>query len=85
MNFRVINKRYVEPIAQWTMVFGIVALCQPWIKWLHEWSVTITIVGLVVFIVSIHIPPPKRAKRDDPETAGPVAVSQVVKGGSGNG
>jgi hypothetical protein len=84
MSFRVINKRYVEPIAQWTMVFGIVALCQPWIKWLHEWSVTITIVGLIVFIVSIHIPPPRRAKADE-DSAGPVAASQVVKEGSGHG
>jgi hypothetical protein len=84
MSFRVINKKYVEPIAQWAMIFGIVALCQPWIKWLHEWSVTITLVGLIVFIVSIHIPPPKRARTDE-DDAGPVAVSQVVKGGSGRG
>jgi hypothetical protein len=84
MSFRVINKKYVEPIAQWTMIFGIVALCQPWIKWLHEWSVTITLVGLVVFIVSIHVPPPKRTTADE-EDAGPVAVNQVVKGGTSHG
>ena len=77
MTFRRINHRYIEPVAQWTMILGIVALCQPWIKWLHEWSVTIMLVGLVAFIVSIHIPPP--VEEDEEELAARPAGG---KGGS---
>jgi hypothetical protein len=78
MTFREINQKYIEPIAQWTMIFGIVALCQPWIKWLHEWSVTITLVALATFIVSIHIPPPVRdAERDE---TGPAPLGSATGG-----
>lgn len=67
MSFRAVNKTYVEPIAQVVMIFGILALCQPWIKWLHEWSVAISLLGLITFLVSIHIPPPETADDDDDE------------------
>ena len=43
MSFREISSRYLEPISMWTMVAGIVALCQPWIGWLHSYGVTITL------------------------------------------
>ncbi len=56
MSFRTINQKYIEPAAQWTMVGGIAALCQPWIGWLHSWSVTICLIGLVGFLVAVHIP-----------------------------
>ena len=40
-----------------TMIFGIVALCQPWIEWLHVYGVTITLVGLIGFSVFSKIKP----------------------------
>jgi len=41
----------------WLMVLGIVALCQPWIRVLHVYGVTITLVGLVGFSVFSKIKP----------------------------
>ena len=40
-----------------TMIFGIVALCQPWVEWLHVYGVTITLAGLVGFSVFSKIQP----------------------------
>ena len=39
------------------MIFGIVALCQPWSRVLHVYGVTITLVGLVGFSVFSKIKP----------------------------
>jgi hypothetical protein len=78
MSLRAINKRYVEPVAQWTMVFGIAALCQPWILWLHAWSVAICIAGFVAFLVSIHIPPPTPTGVDEDDTGG-VSLGQIMR------
>jgi hypothetical protein len=44
-----------EMIFQWVMVFGIVALLQPWSLFLHRYGVTITLIGLIGFSVFIHI------------------------------
>lgn len=30
MTFRAINQKYLAPGAQLLMIFGIIALCQPW-------------------------------------------------------
>jgi hypothetical protein len=57
IGFREISSRYLEPISQWTMVAGIVALCQPWIGWLHSYGVTITLLGLIGFTVFSKIKP----------------------------
>jgi hypothetical protein len=54
-----LNPRLIETISTWVMVFGIVALCQPWIFFLHLYGVVIIIVGLVGFIVFSHIPSPE--------------------------
>ncbi|MBI5718454.1 MAG: hypothetical protein HZC37_12300 [Burkholderiales bacterium] len=40
------------------MVLGIVALCQPWIAVLHQYSVAIIIAGLVAFNVFSRIKTP---------------------------
>lgn len=58
MTFREINHRFLVPGAQWLMVFGIVALCQPWVEPLHRYGVTIILVGLIGFIVATKIPAP---------------------------
>jgi hypothetical protein len=56
MSFRRINEKYLEPAAQGMMLFGIVALCQPWSLFLHRYGVTITLVGLVGFMIATKIP-----------------------------
>jgi hypothetical protein len=57
MSFRTLSNKYLEPGSMWLMVFGIVALCQPWIQVLHVYGVTITLVGLVGFSVFSKIKP----------------------------
>ncbi len=57
MGFKELSARYLEPAAQWVMIAGIVALVQPWSLFLHRYSVTITLIGLVGFIVFSHIKP----------------------------
>jgi hypothetical protein len=59
MNLRVFNQRFLEPGSMLLMILGIIALCQPWILVLHQWSVTIMLIGLVGFNVAVHIPPPE--------------------------
>ena len=57
VGFREISQRYLEPISQWIMIGGIVAICQPWLATLHSYGVTITLVGLVGFLVFSKIKP----------------------------
>ncbi len=57
MTFKQISARYLEPISQWLMILGIVALCQPWSLDLHSYGVTIILVGLVGFSVFSKIGP----------------------------
>ena len=57
MNFRDLSNRVLEPVSMYTMIFGIVALCQPWIEVLHRYGVTITLIGLIGFAVFSHIKP----------------------------
>jgi hypothetical protein len=57
MSFRHLSAKFLEPVSMYTMIFGIVALCQPWIERLHAWGVTITLAGLIGFAVFSHIKP----------------------------
>ena len=57
MSFREISSKYLEPLSMYTMVFGIGALCQPWVEVLHRYGVTITLAGLVGFSVFSKIKP----------------------------
>ncbi len=57
MNFKQLSNRVLEPVSQWTMLTGVVFLCQPWIEFLHRYSVTVMLIGLVGFIVFSHIKP----------------------------
>ncbi len=63
MTFPQLSARYLEPLSQWIMVLGIVALCQPWIEGLHRYSVTIILVGLVGFLVFSKIKPGPAGER----------------------
>lgn len=57
MNFRTLNQRYLEPGAQLLMIFGIVALCQPWNLFLHRYGLTLTLIGLIGFMITSKIAP----------------------------
>ena len=57
MTFREISAKYLEPLSMFLMIFGIVALCQPWIEVLHRYGVTATLVGLIGFSVFSKIKP----------------------------
>ncbi len=67
MSFRQINQKYLVPAAQWVMILGIAALCQPWSLFFHKYGLTITLVGLVAFLVVMHIAPEEEAVPDDDE------------------
>ena len=62
MSFRSLNQRWLIPGAQTVMIFGIIALCQPWVEPLHRYGMTITIVGLISFMITTKIPAPKGGK-----------------------
>jgi hypothetical protein len=57
MRFKEISASYLEPLSQWVMVLGIVALCQPWVNVIHRYGVTVILVGLIGFLVFSHIKP----------------------------
>jgi hypothetical protein len=62
MGFKQISAKILEPISQWLMILGIVALCQPWILWIHSYGVTIILVGLVGFSIFSKIKPGPEAE-----------------------
>jgi hypothetical protein len=57
MGFKQLSSRVLEPLSQWLMVLGIVALCQPWVEVLHRYGVTIILVGLLGFSIFSKIKP----------------------------
>ena len=48
------------------MILGIVALCQPWNMLLHQYGLTITLIGLVGFMITTKVP--REEKDENPET-----------------
>ena len=60
MTFKEISAKYLEPASIWTMVLGIVALCQPLNLTLHSYGVAIILLGLVGFTIFSKIKPPPR-------------------------
>ena len=68
----------LQRLAEMVMVLGIVFLCQPWIEVLHQYSVTIMLLGLIGFNVAVHIPPP--VQKVDEDDTGPVSVTEAVRG-----
>ena len=57
MSFRSINQRFLAPGAQGLMIFGIISLCQPWSVFLHQYGVTMTLFGLIAFMITSKIEP----------------------------
>jgi hypothetical protein len=64
MSFRAFNQRWLHPGLQTLMILGIIALCQPWNFFLHRYGVTMTLVGLVGFLVTSKIPPEGKPQSD---------------------
>lgn len=81
MNLRVFNQKFLEPGSMTLMILGIIFLCQPWIVVLHQYSVTVMLIGLVGFNVAVHIPAPEK-KVIDEEDAGQGSVSASMHGGT---
>lgn len=67
MSFRELNAKWIEPTAQWTMIAGLVFLCQPWVEFLHRYGLTVIILGLVAFMVAGKIPPPAEQAEEEEE------------------
>jgi hypothetical protein len=53
------NARKLELLSMLVMIFGVIALCQPWDLFLHSYGATIILVGLILFNVFSRIGPPK--------------------------
>ena len=66
MTFRELSAKFLEPISMYVMIFGIVALCQPWVEVLHRYGVTVTLGGLIGFTVFSKIRP---IPKDDGDTS----------------
>ena len=49
--------KYVVPLAMLLMILGFIFLCQPWIEFLHVYSVAITIAGLILFTIFARFAP----------------------------
>lgn len=64
MSFRSVNQRYLAPAAQSFMIFGIISLCQPWSLFLHQYGVTMTLLGLIAFMVTSKIAPDPEPEED---------------------
>ena len=64
MSFRAFNHRWLHPATQTLMIFGIIALCQPWNLFLHRYGVTLILIGLVGFMITGKISPPPRPDAD---------------------
>ena len=80
---REFNAKYFGPGAITFMVAGIIFLCQPWVQFLHTWSVLIMLIGLIAFNISVHIPPP--VARNDDDESGAAAMPPAAKGGPSHG
>ena len=61
MGFKEISSRYLEPLSQWVMIVGIIALCQPWSMGLHSYGLTIILIGLIGFNITSKIAPEEQA------------------------
>ena len=47
----------LETASMALMMLGIVALCQPWVEFLHRYSILLIILGLLAFNVFSRIKP----------------------------
>ena len=61
----------LELFSMWVMVFGVVALCQPWSLLLHRYGATVIFGGFILFNIFSRFkpPPPKRPQRAGASTS----------------
>jgi len=57
VTFREFSARVLEPTSIAVMVFGIIAVSQPWSLALHSYGIAITLIGLIGFNVFSKIRP----------------------------
>jgi hypothetical protein len=56
------NARKLEHFSIWVMIFGVVALCQPWSLFLHSYSAAVILLGIILFNIFSRLrPPPPKA------------------------
>jgi hypothetical protein len=53
------HARKLEMLSMLLMIFGVIALCQPWNLFLHSYGATIILAGLILFNIFSRIGPPK--------------------------
>jgi hypothetical protein len=62
--------RELEMLSMLVMIFGVIALCQPWNLFLHSYGATIILLGLIMFNIFSRIKSrsgrPPQAARDLP-------------------
>ena len=46
------------------MILGIFALCQPWSLLLHRFGATVTLIGLIAFMITSKIAPEAPPRQD---------------------
>jgi hypothetical protein len=54
------HARKLEMLSMLVMIFGVIALCQPWNLFLHSYGATIILLGLIMFNIFSRIGPPRR-------------------------
>jgi hypothetical protein len=52
--------RKLELLSMLVMLFGVIALCQPWSLFLHSYGATVILAGLILFNIFSRISSPKR-------------------------
>jgi len=61
----------LQRTAEIVMVLGIVALCQPWSLWLHQYGLLVIIAGLLTFMFTGWFgPKDTESARESPEKEG---------------
>ena len=64
MSFRAFNSRFLVPGSQALMIFGIIALCQPWNLFLHRYGITLTLIGLILFMIAGKVPAERKPRTE---------------------
>lgn len=65
MTFRKLARKIMEPVSMGIIGAGIVALCQPWVLYIHRKGFLITGIGLAMFIFFTHIKPPEEVEEEE--------------------
>ena len=66
----------LQRIAEVVMVFGIVALCQPWSMFFHRYGVAIILIGLITFMMTNWFGKTDAQRREEMEGAFDVSDHQ---------